>query len=200
MKLHFSPTSPFTRKVLVSAIELGLGDQIERLPTNPWESATALTDNNPLSRIPVLITDDGLVLYDSAVICEYLDSLRPEVGLFPRDLPQRWLALRLQALADGAGDAAVLRRMETTRPPGEQSPNWVERQRGVVGRALDALNKQAESWGDQLTIGQIAVGCMLGYLDLRFAEDGWRDGRDQLAGWYAQFETRPAMSATKPEV
>lgn len=198
MKLHYSSTSPFTRKVLVCAMELGLDGEIEKIATNPWDSAGELVNNNPLSRIPVLITDDGLVLYDSPVICEYLDSLNPEVGLYPPASLQRWLALRLQALADGAADAAVLRRMETQRPENEQSPSWIERQTSVMQRALDALNKQSVQWGDQLTIGQIAVGCLLGYVDLRFADDAWREERSQLADWYEQFSRRNSMYATAP--
>lgn len=198
MKLHYSSTSPFTRKVLVCAMELGLDGDIEKIATNPWDSAGELVNNNPLSRIPVLISDDGLVLYDSPVICEYLDSLNPEVGLYPPASLQRWLALRLQALADGAADAAVLRRMETQRPENEQSPAWIERQTNVMQRALDALNKQSVQWGDQLTIGQIAVGCLLGYVDLRFADDAWREERSQLADWYEQFSRRDSMSATAP--
>ena len=180
-------------------MELGLADRIEKLPTNPWESAVALTHNNPLSRIPVLINDDGLVLYDSPVICEYLDSLNPDIELFPTEPDRRWLALRLQALADGAGDAAVLRRMETQRPDGEQSPGWIERQAGVTRRALDALEGQVDSWKDQLTIGQIAVACMLGYLDLRFAGDAWRNSRSKLAEWFTEFEQRPSMAETQPQ-
>ena len=159
MKLHYSSTSPFTRKVLVCAMELGLADRIEKLPTNPWESAVALTHNNPLSRIPVLINDDGLVLYDSPVICEYLDSLNPDIELFPTEPDRRWLALRLQALADGAGDAAVLRRMETQRPDGEQSPGWIERQAGVTRRALDALPQRTSTSLGRNNWGSISTYC-----------------------------------------
>ncbi len=198
MKLHYSSTSPFTRKVLVCAGELGIADKIEKLATNPWESAAALVDNNPLSRIPVLITDEGLVLYDSPVICEYLDSLNRDIELFPGDPTPRWTALRLQALADGVGDAAVLRRMETQRSANEQSPAWITRQYAVMERGLDALDKQAAQWGDQLTIGQIATACMLGYLDLRFAEDAWRSGRAQLSSWFENFNQRPSMQTTVP--
>lgn len=158
MRLHYSSTSPFTRKVLVCAMELDMDGDIEKVPTNPWESAAELVDNNPLSRIPVLITDDGLVLYDSPVICEYLDSLNPELELFLRASQARWLALRLQTLADGTGDAAVLRRMETQGPANEQSAAWIERQVAVIQRALDELNEQAGQWYDQITIGQIATG------------------------------------------
>lgn len=198
MRLHYSSTSPFTRKVLVCAMELDMDSDIEKVPTNPWASAAELVDNNPLSRIPVLITDDGLVLYDSPVICECLDSLNPEVDLFPRASQARWLALRLQALADGTGDAAVLRRMETQRPANEQSAAWTARQVAVIHRALDELNGQAAQWYDQLTIGQIATGCMLGYLDLCFGDDVWRDGRPRLAGWFEQFAQRASMQATVP--
>jgi len=199
MKLRYSATSPFTRKTLVCAHELGLVQRIDLVPTNPWKSEREFTAVNPLSKIPVLITDEGMVLYDSVVICEYLASLNPGIGLVPDDPVRRWPALRLQALSDGISDAAVTRRMETQRPQEQQSPDWIQRQRAIVHRGLDALERECGTWADALTIGQIAAGCALGYLDIRFADDAWRNGRSHLAEWYEQFASRPSMRATAPD-
>ena len=198
MKLRYSPTSPFARKVEVTAHELGLAERIERVPTNAWDPKTDLGRVNPLGKVPALVTDDHGVLYDSPVICEYLDSL---VGgrLFPPGGPDRWTALRRQALADGLMDAAVLARMESQRPAGEQSPGWITRQKSAVSRALDALESEAADLGGPLTIGHVAIGCALGYLALRFADDGWRNGRPKLADWYRGFSARPSMTSTVPQ-
>jgi len=197
MKLCYSGTSPFVRKVVVSAIELGLDNRIERQPTSAWDPATKLVEINPLSKVPALITDSGEALYDSPVICEYLDSLGGN-RLFPSGAA-RWTALRLQALADGIMDAGVSARMEAQRPAEKQSADWAARQKAAIRRALDALEAEAASLDGQLTIGQVAVGCALGYLDFRYAADEWRKGRPKLAAWYEGFAKRPSMSTTVPK-
>ena len=142
MKLRYSPTSPYVRKVTVTALETGLHDRIERLPTDIREPRADFLADNPLGKVPTLITDDGLPLFDSRVICEYLDSLHDGHKLFPVDVPARWRTLRLMALADGILDAAVLRRMETLRPEKEQSAAWIERQKAKVTRGLDMLERE----------------------------------------------------------
>jgi glutathione S-transferase len=195
MKLRYAPTSPFVRKVLVVAQEAGLESHIERLTTNPWAADTDLPEQNPLSKVPALVTDEGEVLIDSPVICEYLDSLGSG-ALFPATGAARWQALKLQALADGIMDAAILRRLEGNRPDGERSTSWSERQARGVQRTLDLLDGQAESWNDKVTIGQISVGCACGYLDFRFGHEDWRPGRAQLAAWWQRFAERPSMRAT----
>lgn len=200
MRLRFSPTSPYTRKVTVTALELGLDERIHRIGTNPWDPETDLDRDNPLSKVPALTIDDGTVLFDSPVICEYLDSLHQGHKLFPAPGPARWAALRLQALADGVLDAAVLRLVEKARRPAEYRwPDWDARQKRAVDRALDLLERERGGIGGGVTIAEIAIGCALGYLDFRFAGDDWRGGRPKTAAWYEQFAERPSMRATVPQ-
>ncbi len=198
MKLRYSATSPFVRKVLVTAIELGLDKKIERMPTNPNDPASDLSKQNPLVKVPCLQLDDGSALYDSPVICEYLDSLAG--GKFhPASGPARWTALRRQAVADGIMDAGVLVRGEVLRPAGEQSPGFIARQKTKMAQALDALEGEADKLGEAPDIGLIAIASALGYVDFRFAADNWRGKRPKLARWYDRFAQRPSMQATAPK-
>jgi glutathione S-transferase len=203
MKLRYSPTSPYVRKVSVTAIELGLAGRIERILTNTQDRDSGIAEHNPLGKVPALILDDGGVLYDSPVICEYLDSLHDGAKLFPAKGAARWTALRQQALADGILDAAILCMIETLRRPEPlRWQGWIDHQTGKVRRALDQLEAEASGSGTlagPLTIGRIAAGCALGYLDFRFPDLGWRDGRAALAAWYADFAQRPAMQETVPQ-
>lgn len=199
MKLCYSATSPYVRKVVVAGIELGLDGKIVREPTSAWDPGTTLGQVNPLGKVPALVTDDGVALFDSPVICEYLDGVAGGGKLFPPAGPARWTALRRQALADGTSDAAVLRLLESRRPAEKQSADWIARQKTVVARSLDALEAEAKSLGTEVTIGHVAIGCTLGYLDLRFGADAWRDGRPGLARWYEGFAKRPSMSTTVPK-
>ncbi len=200
MKLWYSPTSPYVRKVMVVAFENGLEDSIERIPARAPESN--LEAANPLDKIPTLATDEGEVLYDSPVICEYLDNLSESEGdeakLFPSSGQERWRALRLQALADGILDAAVLRVMESRRPEERRSAEWDDRQKRKVTLGLDSLETEAPELGGPVTIGHVAIGCLLAFLDARFADDDWRAGRPALARWYEEFAKRPSMAATAP--
>ncbi len=199
MKLRWSPTSPYVRKVTVTAIETGIEDQIEMIPTNVWDAATDIAKDNPLGKVPALIIEGGEILYDSPVICEYLDSRHDGIKLFPPAGGARWRALRRQALADGLIDAAVARLIETGRRPAElRWPVWAERQQRVMWRALNALEEEADDLEGPVTIGHIAIGCALGYLDLRFAEDNWRSTHAQLARWYEGFSRRRSMRETVP--
>lgn len=201
MKLRFSPTSPYVRKVAVTAIETGLDDRIERVETNVWDPATDIFEANPLGKVPALVTDDGAVLCDSPLICEYLDSLSDGDKLIPATGPERWRALELQALADGIMDAAVARTIETRmRPEALRWDGWLERQRDKIAKAADLLERDAAAGrlDGQVTLGSIALGCALAYVDFRFAEDGWRNGRPKLAAWFETFSQRPSMQATRP--
>jgi glutathione S-transferase len=199
MKLRYSPTSPYVRKVTVTAHECGLHDRIERVPTEIREPARDFLSDNPLGKVPVLTTDDGLHLFDSRVICEYLDSLHDGHKLFPATTPARWRTLRLMALADGILDASVLRRSETLRPAKEQSQAWIARQKEKEQRGLDMLEREVPRFHPQVTIGQISVGSCLGWLDFRWGTaDDWRIGRSLLADWYSMFMIRPSMVATVP--
>lgn len=199
MKLHSSPTSPFARKVNVTAIELGLFDRLDlhAVQTSPVGPDLGLVGDSPLGKIPCLVLEDGQPLYDSRVICEYLDSLEGGGRLFPAAGPARWTALRRQALADGLMDAAVLARYETAlRPPERRWAAWVDGQLDKVSRALDRL--EAEGLGPAVDIGTIAIGCALGYLDFRYGEMGWRGTRPALAAWFAAFDERPSLQRTRP--
>ena len=199
MKLRYSPTSPYVRKVVATAIETGLESKIERIPTDVWDAGTDIAEDNPLGKIPALITDSGQILYDSPVICEYLDSLHDGANLFPSAGGARWTALRRQALADGILDAGVGRLLESRRPEGERSASWIERYRGVITRGLDFLEGEANDLLDRTTIGHIAIGCTLGWLDFRYAEDDWRADRPSLRDWYEDFSARLSMASTVPE-
>ena len=198
MKLRYSPTSPFVRKVLVAAIELGLDKRIERVPTNPGDPATDLAKENPLGKVPSMQLDDGTALFDSAVICEYLDS---QAGnrFHPAAGPARWTALRREALADGIMDAGVLARGEMLRPAGEKSAGFIAKQKGKMAKALDALEGEAAKFGEGLDIGLIAIASALGYVDFRFDADKWRQRRPRLARWYDRFAQRPSMQTTVPK-
>ncbi len=199
MKLRHSTTSPYVRKVTVTALELGLDDRIERIPTNTMDPSSEHAADNPLGKVPALITDEGERLYDSPVICEYLDSLHDGVPLFPPAGAARWRALRLQALADGILDAAILKMLEVRRrPEALRWEGWIKLQGGKIARALDQLEREVEALAGPLTIAQIAAGCALGYLDFRFPDEDWRAARPALAAWYQGFAQRPSMQQTEP--
>lgn len=199
MKLRYSPTSPYTRKVSVVAIETGLDEKIERVVTNVSDPASDISKDNPLGKIPALVTDDGQVLYDSPVICEYLDILGGGMKLFPKPSPRRWTALRRQALADGIMDAAILRMVEGRRPASQQSEEWKARQKKKMEQALDALESEADGLDGPIDIGHVAVGCALEYVDFRFAGEDWRKSRPRLTAWQKKFAARPSMAATVPK-
>jgi len=202
MKLYYAPTSPFVRKVIVTAAELGIDGEIERIDTatTPVDPDPALAAVNPIGKLPALTTDDGETLYDSAVICEYLAARAGNGAMLPADGAGRWATLRLQALADGLMDAAILRRYEGwIRPEDKRWPDWDAAQRAKVTGALDALEVEADVLAPVPTLGTIAVACALGYLDFRFADEPWRANRPKLAKWYEDhWAKRPSMIATAP--
>lgn len=197
MKLRHNSASPFVRKVMVCAHELGLASGIELLNTavSPVEANATLAGENPLMKIPALVTDDGEVLFDSPVICEYLDSLAGGGKLFPTG-KARWMALRQQALGDGILDALILCRYEiAARPEDKRFAGWTDGQMKKAHQGLAVL--EAEDLSGR-TIGTITAGCVLGYLDFRFPNDGWRMRHPKLADWYKTVEATPSMQATKP--
>jgi glutathione S-transferase len=200
LKIYYSPTSPFVRKCLVAAAELGITDRIERLPAaaHPIDRDRTVMAHNPLGKVPTLLTDDGAVLYDSRVICEYFDTIA-NGSLVPRDAPARWNVLVLQALADGINDAAVLARYEAAlRPEALRWNEWAAGQVEKVTCGLAEIERQAAGFGDRVDLGIIAVGCALGYLDFRFASLAWRTHHPATAAWFARFDARPSMVATRP--
>lgn len=206
MQLHHSATSPYARKVRVLAQEIGLSDQIELNDDNPLSPGSDLSSLNPLGKVPVLITDDGMTLCDSPVICQYLDSLHESEKYTPETGTPRFADLNLEALADGLLDAALLRMVETRmRPEHLRWEGHHKRMRAKISRTLDhfeamVANKTLPDTppSSKPTLGVIAVGCALGYLDLRFAADNWREGRPELTSWYESFSARPSMKDTRP--
>lgn len=199
MQLIHSGASPFVRKVRVALIETGLDPEVEKMPVattalNPAEDAVSA---NPLGKIPALIRDDGPALYDSRVITRYLDA-RAGAGLYPES--RIWEVLTLEATADGILEAAVLMVYEyRLRPEGERSETWREAQWAKIERAIAAINSRWMSHlSGPLNMGQVAVGCALGYLDFRLGDRDWRRGNDALAEWYARFSQRESMAVTAP--
>lgn len=198
MKLWYSTTSPFVRKVRMAALELGLMEDIELVAAGPLGPTGAIAETNPIGKIPALITSENDVIYDSSVICQYLDALSGGGKILPSGVTERVHTLTLEATADGTMDAGVLRVMESRRPEDERSPAWIEKQVTVCRNGLDRLESQADQWGDACTVGQIATCCLLAWFEFRPIEPDWRDGRPALADWYAGFSARPSAQATEP--
>lgn len=201
MKLYFSPTSPYVRKVRLAAHHLGLADRITLVPaaTTPVSDDPELPAVNPLGKIPALVLDDGRVLFDSRVIVEYLDDAAGG-GLIPRaGDAERWETLRLQALADGLLDAALLMRYEAAlRPPERQWRDWIEGQRRKIERAITVLGADVQRIEAGAAPNGICAACALGYLDFRMPQIDWRAAQPQLAAFYARFSERAEMALTDP--
>jgi glutathione S-transferase len=201
MKLHWSPRSPFVRKVMIVAHEAGVADRLQcvRTVAATMKPHAELMLDNPLSKIPTLLLDDGTVLYDSAVICEYFDGLHDGPKLFPSPPRERMTALRRQALGDGWLDALVLWRAEIMRPAEQQSQPYLASFAVRTEATLAALEREAAALeSSAYSIGHVAIGCALCYLDFRFAERGWRKDHPQLARWHAEFSARASVRATEP--
>jgi glutathione S-transferase len=198
MKLHWSPRSPFVRKVMIFAHETGLVGQLHCVRTVVAMGAPnpALLPDNPLNKIPTLVLDDGTILYDSGVICEYLDSLHEGGKLFPAEGPARWAALRRQALGDGFLDFLLLWRHERERPQPLQpllAAFATKYQATMRFLEQEASPLSATPFG----IGHIAIGCSLSYLDFRFAHIDWRKQHAAIAAWHTAFVQRPSAKATQ---
>jgi glutathione S-transferase len=198
MKLIYSVASPYARKARMALIEARLEGRVETEAIDPWADPPGFRDDNPLGKVPTLVRDDGPPLFQSNVVCEYLNAVAG-AQLYPAEGPDRWAALRQLALADGILDASVTVRMELIfHEPDQLSQKLVERQELSVALALDALESEAAALNGPVTIGQIAVACALGYRDFRFADVEWRTARPNLASWFADFSERASMTATEP--
>lgn len=199
MKLLWSSRSPFVRKVMVLVHEVGLASRIECVRTvvsaaKPNAEVMAL---NPLSKLPTLIMDDGRALYDSRVICEYLDGLHRGPGLFPSDASGRLEAMRRQALGDGMMDFLLVWLSERFRPVAQQSPALIEACGLKLKTSLDALEGEADALArSPFGIAHIAIGCALGYVDFRFPDTIWRDGHPRLAACAEAIHARPSFQST----
>jgi glutathione S-transferase len=200
MKLYHSATSPFVRKVMVLLHEAKATDRVTLIPAagNPLDPGTMPVERNPLGKIPALERQDGPTLYDSRVITRYLDDTL-KAGLYPAP-PRLWDTLTLEATADGLTDAAVLIRYEFhVRPEASRSAVWAEAQWQKVDRALASVESRWISHlSGPLDMGQVAIGCALGYLDFRMSDRNWRSTRPALADWFGGFARRPSMQATEP--
>ncbi|HEX2553650.1 MAG TPA: glutathione S-transferase family protein [Microvirga sp.] len=197
LTLRSSPASPFGRKVKISAALLGLKDRITITDADTLDPSDSIRTQNPLGKIPTLVLENGETLYDSRVIVEYLDHLAGGGGVIPAG-EARFKALREQALADGIMDAALLQVYEGRfRPAERHEPKWVEHQAGKVKRGLDYAEAHLSAPGQAPHIGQIALACTLGYLDLRFA-GAWRKDYPKLVAWLDAFAAAvPAFEATR---
>jgi glutathione S-transferase len=200
MKLFYSAQSPFARKVRVLIAEKAIAN-VALITVSPFEKPPELLAVNPLSKVPSLLLDDGMVLYDSRVICEFLDSLDDSAHLIPAHGQSRWTALRRHALADGLMDTTLLLALEVNRrPEHERSPQWIDRWCTTIRQTVDALESEIEQLPEVVDISHIAIGCALAYLDFRAADHvSWRDHGPRLAKWFTGFEQRPAMQTTRPE-
>jgi len=198
MKLFYSPTSPYARKVLVTALEKGLGDRLELVQCNPHVPNTQLLAANPMSRVPTLVLDDGSSLFDSPVICEWLDQQTVRPRLIPLNGPERWTVLRTQALSDGMLDDAYLNVVESRRPETQRSPETMAARKGALLRSLPLLESGMPVLVGPLNLAQIAVSCTLGYLDFRLPELDWRADRPGLREWFEGFARRPSMFRSRP--
>ncbi|HEX9462871.1 MAG TPA: glutathione S-transferase [Alphaproteobacteria bacterium] len=202
MKLYFSSASPFVRKVTVTAIETGLDKKIQQVPTTvvPIKPNAELAHDNPLMKVPTLVTDGGESLFDSRVICEYLDSLHDGRKLIPPSGGERWRVLALQALGDGLLDAGILTRYEQMlRPAEKQWSEWIAGQAKKVTEGLDTLESDSDLLAGPINLGQITVACALGWFEFRKPIGDIRGGRPKLFKWYDDFAKRPSMQATVPK-
>ena len=200
MKLLSSPMSPYGRKVKIALAMKGLKKEVEvvtvdtNIPNNPEIKP------NPLAKIPALVLNDGMSIYDSHVICEYLDGLAPSPVLFPKGGTERFRTLTLGALGDGILDAALLLVYEKRfRPEEKWHAPWQERQQGKIDGALDHLEQAPPAWGASPDYGHLTLACALGYLDFRH-EGKWRAGRPKLVAWLDKFAAAvPAFEETRPK-
>ena len=198
MKLHWSPKSPYVRKVMICAQELGLAERLEliRSVAAMQKPNERLMQDNPLSKIPTLVLEDGFTLFDSAVICEYLNDLGAG-SLFPRLGADKWQALRWHAFGDGLLDALILWRNEREREV--PLPALVDAFELKTRASLKQLDDEAQALNETpFAIGHITLGCAMGYLDYRFDAFGWRGVAPRLAEWYAEIRVRPSFQNTEP--
>jgi len=202
MKLYYSAASPFVRKVSIVAIETGLDKKIERVPTTvvPVKPNLDLGRDNPLMKVPTLVTDGGEILFDSRVICEYLDSLHDGRKLIPASGGERWRVLRMQALGDGLLDAGIITRYELAiRPQEKQWSDWIAGQSKKATQSFDLLEAESDLLNGPINLGQITIACALGWFEFRKPIGDIRAGRPKLFKWYDEFAKRPSMQATVPQ-
>lgn len=198
MKLFYSPTSPYTRKVRIAAIEKGLHGKIELVAAPPAKNLPELHKTNPLGGIPALLLENGEGLYDSVVICAYLDSLNDAPRLIPASGLEKFRVLRAEALADGATDSAVAIVYERRRTDSEISQSFIAKHAKGIERALAAMNAEIETLPQAIDLRHVAFGAALGYIAFRLPEIDWQKTYPGMQAWFAAFSQRPAMKETEP--
>ena len=197
MQLYYSQTSPYSRKVRVFIAEKGLSDRISLVLCSPFEDGDTLQQFNPLGKVPTLVLDDGSSLYDSRVICEYLDGLDSSLLTIAPSGMERWQILRLQALADGMMDAIFSITTENRRTDAERSLKWIERWQAGITRSLDVLETEIHHFPTDINLSHIAVGCALAQLDFRLPNLNWHSRLPNLSKWYTTFALRDSMVNTQ---
>lgn len=199
MRLYYWMTCPFACKVLAFLDELGMKDSVELVQKHPWEKNNGLSALNPLKQIPVLEVDAGFTLFDSRVICEYLDQFSEGKNYIPKGGIERWKTLKLQAIADGIMEAAIYRVIEeNARHEEHRSDPWIGRQNVKLIQALDFLEKDSLTFENNFTLGHLAVAIALSYLNLRFAKEAWGEKRLNLLKWHKQIMERPSLRDNRP--
>jgi len=204
MILYYSHTSPYARKVRLVIAEKGLQSSVQAELIDPFAHNDELLKANPLGRVPTLVLDDGRTLYDSQVICGYLDSLRVKPVLIPSQGRARWQVLCRESLADGLTDAAYNIVMEKKRDPGLQSAHWISHWSSEIRRSLDAMQAAHDELSGEVTLAHLATAAAIGYLNLRMPDilqqggQGEGHGWSGLLAWYAEFSARPSMQSTMP--
>ena len=202
MKLVTSLTSPYGRKVRVVLSEKKIPFQLQ--VENPWLPDSSVPSINPLGKVPVLVLEDGVSVFDSRVIVEYLDHVSPVAHLIPTEPKSRMAVRGVAALADGVTDAAVALYLEKKRVPEQQNPDWLLLQEKTLFRGLEALSEALgeNAWflGNGMTLADVACGCTLGYLGLRFPEIDWRAAHPNLAKLADKLATRASFKETVPVV
>jgi glutathione S-transferase len=193
MKLRWSPTSPFVRKVVVLMKEKGIEDLIEKEKSNPLSREDRAATPSPLGKIPCLVTADGQPVFDSPVIMEYLDTVCEGPEMLPKSGDARWMVLRRQATADGMIDSMVTCFVESLKKPERQSGGILAHNKAIVFKAIAALEQEAAAFGDTVDIGTISVAVALSFANQTFPIDDWRAEHPVLAAWFDSFDQRPSM-------
>lgn len=196
MKLYWLPLSPYARKVAIVAREHHLAEQIEMIETKVTLPNPELMQHNPLNKVPTLVLRDGTALYDSSVICEYLESIGTGATLFPQNGAARWDALRRHSLGSGFTELLIAWRIEITQSSELQSSERIHKYAVKTTRILEALENYARSSARTFDIGDISIGCALAYLQFRF-EHLAPSPTSALHEWFAAIDARPSFAATR---
>lgn len=196
MKLRWSPTSPFVRKVVVMMKEKGIEGLVEKEKSNPLSADDRAATPNPLGKIPCLVAADGEAVFDSPVIMEYLDAVCDGPQMLPPSGPARWTALRRQAQADGILDSSVACFVESLKKPERQSAGMIAHYKGIVKKAIAAFETEAAALGETVDVGTISIAVALSFADQTFPDEDWRADSPGLAAWFDAFDKRPSMTET----